>query len=247
MTKSLTAVLLALVLGQGLSSASAETGVLAPGAKLEKLAGDFEFTEGPACDAEGNVFFTDQPNDRILKWSIDGKLSTFMQPCGPVQRPVLRRQGQSLGLRRREERAVAHRPGGQGHRGGEGLPGQAAQRPQRRLGPARTAGSTSPTPSTSGPTGSAAQGAGPSASTTSPPDHKTLAARDRRPEAAQRHHRHARRQDALRGRHRRGQDLRLRHPARRHAHRQDARSASMGSDGMTIDERGQRLPDRATA
>jgi gluconolactonase len=28
------------------------------------------------------VFFTDQPNDRIHKWSIDGKLSTFMQPCG---------------------------------------------------------------------------------------------------------------------------------------------------------------------
>ena len=54
----------------------------APGATLEKLAGGFEFTEGPASDAEGNVFFTDQPNDRILKWSVDGKLSTFLQPCG---------------------------------------------------------------------------------------------------------------------------------------------------------------------
>jgi gluconolactonase len=49
---------------------------------VEKLVGDCKFTEGPACDAEGNVFFTDQPNDRILKWSADGKLSTFMQPCG---------------------------------------------------------------------------------------------------------------------------------------------------------------------
>ena len=55
---------------------------IAPGAKLEKLAGDFKFTEGPAADRQGNVYFTDQPNDRILKWSIDGKLSTFMQPCG---------------------------------------------------------------------------------------------------------------------------------------------------------------------
>ncbi len=54
----------------------------APGAKLEKLSGEFKFTEGPASDAEGNVYFTDQPNDRILKWSIDGKLSTFLQPCG---------------------------------------------------------------------------------------------------------------------------------------------------------------------
>ena len=56
--------------------------VVAPGAKLEKLAGEFSFTEGPTCDAQGNIFFTDQPNDRILKWSVDGKLTTFMQPAG---------------------------------------------------------------------------------------------------------------------------------------------------------------------
>ena len=55
---------------------------IAPGAKLEKLAGGFKFTEGPAADAQGNVFFTDQPNDRIMKWSTDGKLSCFMKPCG---------------------------------------------------------------------------------------------------------------------------------------------------------------------
>ncbi len=59
-----------------------ENVVTAPGAKLEKLAGGFLFTEGATADAEGNVYFTDQPNDRIHKWSIDGKLSTFMEPCG---------------------------------------------------------------------------------------------------------------------------------------------------------------------
>ena len=56
--------------------------VIAPGARLEKLAGGFDFTEGPTCDANGDVFFTDQPNDRILKWSADAGLSTFMQPAG---------------------------------------------------------------------------------------------------------------------------------------------------------------------
>jgi gluconolactonase len=55
---------------------------VAPGAKLEKLAGGFAFTEGPTVDADGNVYFTDQPNDRIHKWSTDGKLSTFMEKCG---------------------------------------------------------------------------------------------------------------------------------------------------------------------
>jgi gluconolactonase len=56
--------------------------VVAPGARLDKLAGGFDFTEGPTCDATGSVFFTDQPNDRILKWSAEGGLSTFLQPAG---------------------------------------------------------------------------------------------------------------------------------------------------------------------
>lgn len=60
----------------------AESKIIAPGETLRKLAGDFAFTEGPACDAQGNVLFTDQPNDRILKWSVEGKLSTFKQPSG---------------------------------------------------------------------------------------------------------------------------------------------------------------------
>ncbi|MGH7990737.1 MAG: SMP-30/gluconolactonase/LRE family protein, partial [Limisphaerales bacterium] len=40
----------------------------------------FAFTEGPTCDKNGNLFFVDQPNDRIMEWSTDGKLSTFLQP-----------------------------------------------------------------------------------------------------------------------------------------------------------------------
>ncbi len=74
---SLVAVALALA-----SPVGALEGVRAPGATVEKLAGDFSFTEGPTADTAGNVFFTDQPNDRILKWSVDGKLSTFLQPAG---------------------------------------------------------------------------------------------------------------------------------------------------------------------
>ncbi|SEL15778.1 SMP-30/gluconolactonase/LRE family protein [Parapedobacter koreensis] len=56
--------------------------VVAPNAQLQLVADGFGFTEGPAADAEGNVFFTDQPNDRIWKYSTDGKLSIFMEPAG---------------------------------------------------------------------------------------------------------------------------------------------------------------------
>ena len=52
------------------------------GAKVEKLSGGFKFTEGPAADAEGNVFFSDIPNSRIHKWSVDGKLSVFRENTG---------------------------------------------------------------------------------------------------------------------------------------------------------------------
>jgi len=58
------------------------SGILKPGAEVEKLSGEFSFTEGPAADARGNVYFTDQPNDRIMVWTTEEKLITFMQPSG---------------------------------------------------------------------------------------------------------------------------------------------------------------------
>ena len=67
--------------------------VIAPGAKLEKLAGGFAFTEGPTLDAKGNLFFVDQPNDRIMERSADGKLSTFLQPSGYANGMMFDAQG----------------------------------------------------------------------------------------------------------------------------------------------------------
>jgi gluconolactonase len=64
------------------SSGFKEQDVLESGANLEKLAQGFSFTEGPTSDKLGNLFFTDQPNDRIMEWSISGELSVFLQPSG---------------------------------------------------------------------------------------------------------------------------------------------------------------------
>ncbi|MCK4629425.1 MAG: PmoA family protein, partial [Sedimentisphaerales bacterium] len=60
----------------------ATASVVAPGGKVRKLAGGFKFTEGPAADARGNVYFTDVPNNRIHKWSTDGRLTTFRENSG---------------------------------------------------------------------------------------------------------------------------------------------------------------------
>ena len=53
------------------------------GAKPVKLAGGFKFTEGPAVDAKGNIFFTDIPNNRVHKWDVTAKkVSTFIENSG---------------------------------------------------------------------------------------------------------------------------------------------------------------------
>ncbi len=56
--------------------------IVKSGAKLEKLAEGFEFTEGPTADKDGNVYFTDQPNNRILVWDQKKGLEVFMEPAG---------------------------------------------------------------------------------------------------------------------------------------------------------------------
>lgn len=55
---------------------------LAPQAKVVKVVSGCKFTEGPAVDAQGNVFFSDGANDRIMKLAPDGMVSIFRQPCG---------------------------------------------------------------------------------------------------------------------------------------------------------------------
>jgi len=56
--------------------------LIAKGAVLIKLSDQYSFTEGPAADKKGNIYFTDQPNNRIMKWSVNGELSVFMENAG---------------------------------------------------------------------------------------------------------------------------------------------------------------------
>lgn len=49
---------------------------------LRLISSQFKFTEGPAVDKKGNIFFTDQPNNQIWKYGIDGKLSLFTDQAG---------------------------------------------------------------------------------------------------------------------------------------------------------------------
>jgi sugar lactone lactonase YvrE/formylglycine-generating enzyme required for sulfatase activity len=56
--------------------------VVATGATLTNLASGLHFTEGPAADAAGNVFFSDITADTIYKWSAANQLSVFRTNSG---------------------------------------------------------------------------------------------------------------------------------------------------------------------
>lgn len=56
--------------------------VLIPGENWEVVGEGYKFTEGPAADAEGNVYFSDIPNNRIHKIGLDGQVTVFAENTG---------------------------------------------------------------------------------------------------------------------------------------------------------------------
>lgn len=59
-----------------------ESPVIAEGAELTLVSNQFSFTEGPATDSEGNIYFTDQPNNDIWIYTTEGELNLFMDESG---------------------------------------------------------------------------------------------------------------------------------------------------------------------
>jgi gluconolactonase len=63
-------------------SASAQEAPYDTLTKPQLISKQFSFTEGASVDKKGNVFFTDQPNNKIWEYSTDGKLSLFLDSAG---------------------------------------------------------------------------------------------------------------------------------------------------------------------
>ena len=86
----LSLILLVILFGSGCQKApmpeeaereSQQTSVLAPEAVMEKLAGGFQFTEGPTLSKNGDIYFSDIPNNRIHIWT-NGELRVFRENSG---------------------------------------------------------------------------------------------------------------------------------------------------------------------
>lgn len=66
-------------------------------AEIELVSSQFSFTEGPAADAFGNVYFTDQPNDKIYVWNWKtNKIEEFLEKTGRANGTFFDQKGNLL-------------------------------------------------------------------------------------------------------------------------------------------------------
>ena len=64
---------------------------IAPGAAVERIATGYAFLEGPSADTYGNIYFTDIPTERILRWTPDDGVTTYRQntnQANGMQNPI---------------------------------------------------------------------------------------------------------------------------------------------------------------
>ena len=94
-------------------SGAEAAGLVAPGANPVKLAGGFKFTEGPAVAANGDVYFTDIPNNRIHKWAVsEKKLSIFAEESNGANGLYFADDGSLYACQGNAKRVVAYTPDG---------------------------------------------------------------------------------------------------------------------------------------
>lgn len=69
---------------------------IGPTGPITRLHTGFEFTEGPAADAKGNVYFSDIPNQKIHRVDTDGKLTLFRDNSKHANGLMLNAEGEIL-------------------------------------------------------------------------------------------------------------------------------------------------------
>ncbi len=62
----------------------------------EKLAGGFQFTEGPIWQADGSLLFSDIPANRIYRWTAEDGAQVWREPTGNSNGLTLDREGRLI-------------------------------------------------------------------------------------------------------------------------------------------------------
>ena len=88
------------------------TRALDPASGWEIVSQGHKFTEGPAVDKQGNVFFSDIPNNRIYKAAGDGSISIFKEDTGGANGLMFGPDGRLFAAQNGRKRIVAYAPDG---------------------------------------------------------------------------------------------------------------------------------------
>jgi len=80
--KNINKLFIGLLLSLTIYNSSAQNTLYDTTAKPQLISKQFTFTEGASVDKKGNVFFTDQPNNKIWEYDTNGQLSLFMDSAG---------------------------------------------------------------------------------------------------------------------------------------------------------------------
>jgi len=96
--------------GQG--SKQPLTEVLIPGEEWQVVSQGHRFTEGPAANAKGEVFFTDIPNNRIHKIALDGSVSVFAENTGGANGLAFAPDGSLYACANAKKQIVKYAPDG---------------------------------------------------------------------------------------------------------------------------------------
>jgi gluconolactonase len=100
-----------LMLGCAVSAVSAQQ-LYDTTAKPKLISKQFAFTEGASVDKQGNVFFTDQPNNKIWEYSANGKLSVFMEDALHANGTYFDAKGNLIACAETKDQLVAISPNG---------------------------------------------------------------------------------------------------------------------------------------
>ena len=83
-----------------------------PGLNWEVVSTGHKFTEGPAVDRQGSVFFTDIASNRIHRIGLDGKVTVFKEDTGGANGLMFGPDGRLYACQNGKRRIVAYSPDG---------------------------------------------------------------------------------------------------------------------------------------
>jgi gluconolactonase len=82
--------------------------LLIPGEGWKLVADGYKFTEGPAANASGEVFFNDIPNSKAYKIGLDGKVSLFIEDTGRANGQAVAPDGRLYAVATGKQQVLAY-------------------------------------------------------------------------------------------------------------------------------------------